>query len=157
MIKWIDILSPRLRAIHQDWMALRDAYIMPHLRDYNRFISSPLLASDAGKAVCIVAPVDGKPVVRSVGGKLEAVLPSCRNGMRLADACPAIHRNPLALQLPRVLQSRQAETRRGRYRAGRDVGEFEVLFLPFGDDGLRVCLVYAIYDFAAVDWKRVFA
>lgn len=157
MIKWIDIFSPHLRAIHQDWMALRGAHIMPHLRDYNRFVSSPLLTAEADRSVCIIAPTDGKPVVRSVGGKLQTVLPSCRSGMRLADACPAIERNLLALQLMRVLQSRQAETRRGRYHVGRDAKEFELLFLPFADEGLRVCLVHAIYDFAAVDWKRVFA
>jgi hypothetical protein len=157
MIKWIDIISPRLKALHQEWMALRESQIMPHLGSYNRFATSATGMIEAVRSICVVAPPDGKPIVKHIGSELQPLMPACRNGMRLCDACSPAERNPVVLQLPRVLMSRQPESRRSRQRLGGETREIEVLFLPFGDDRLRVCLVHVIYDLAGVDWKRAFA
>ena len=37
-MKWIDIVSPTLRKLHQTWVGFRGTRLMAHVNDYNRFV-----------------------------------------------------------------------------------------------------------------------
>ena len=38
MMKWIDIVSPSLRKLHQTWLGFRGTRLVAHLNGYNRFV-----------------------------------------------------------------------------------------------------------------------
>lgn len=158
MINWIDILSPKLRQLHRDWVHYRGTLLMPAVGDYNSFVRAPAAEAADDFAIAVLLPADGAPVFKHVGSGLAAVMPDCRSGMKFTDLKSPVLRTTVTQPFLRVGHSRQPEARRSRHdtttAAARD---HEMLLLPFSDSRLRVCIIHAVYDLAGIDWKRAFA
>ena len=151
MMNWVDIVSPQLRRVHQDWMGLRAAGLMPDIRDYNAFAGSALMTSFARTSALVVIPPDGSsPTFKHVGPSLGTLLPNVHAGSRLSDMLSPMTRHETGILFKRVCGTRQPETRRGKQTNNRD---FELLLLPFGDGAFRVCLVYGVYDVSMVETR----
>lgn len=153
MIKWIDILSPRLRHLHRDWLHFRAHNLMPAVADYNGFARVEAVASIQQYSAMVIMPAVGEPQFKHVGDGLGGVLPAYSSGMRFSDLASPVMRAALTGPFHRIATSRQPETRRGNTRGG-ETSDYEMLLLPFCDSRLRVCIIHAVYDLAGIDWKR---
>jgi hypothetical protein len=154
MINWIDILSPGLRQLHQDWIHYRGHHLMPGVSDYNAFASIDTVETAADASVAVIMPTEGGPVFKHVGAALSAILPDCRSGLRFADVKPPVTRAAITSPYHRIVSNRQPEVRRNR---GSGFGaDFEMLLLPFSDNKLNVRVVHTIYDLGGIDWKKAF-
>lgn len=146
MVKWIDIVSPDLRGVHQLWCDLRNSSLIPHLKQYNAFIVSV----DESASLSAVFPANRvPPAFRSVGAALRRDYPTLRSGMSFTDVQPLVTRTLLTVPFHETCANRQPECRRGSVRLQSGERRYEQLLLPFGDDRLRVCLVHALYDYPA--------
>jgi hypothetical protein len=146
MINWVDIVSPRLRAVHQAWIGLRSSHLMPDVRQYNQFAGSSLMEGLVRYSTMVVIPPDGSsPVFKHVGGALGSLLPTMQAGSKVADLGSPLIRHEAVTLFKRVCGARQPDTRRGVQRNGL---EFEHIILPFGDGAFRVCVVCGVYDLA---------
>jgi len=144
MVRWIDIVSPRLRNIHRAWCDLRGRNLIPHLHDYNRFLP----AAPERDSVCAVFPAQGRPPsFRNVGASLTPRFPDLRNGLAFSEIRSIVVRTTVTVPFHEVCASRQPDCRRGTLGMPAVGHPFEQLLIPFGDDRLRVCLVHAVFDF----------
>jgi hypothetical protein len=159
VINWIDIVSPRLRQLHRDWLHYRGSFMMPEVQAYNAFADIDTVTEAAPVSATVVLPAQGQPVFKHVGAALRDTLPGCRSGMSFAELAPPLTRAAATGPFMRITHSRQPEARRlhGSH-AGNDVPrDNEMLLLPFGDSKLRVCIVHAVYDLGGINWKKAFA
>ena len=154
MINWIDILSPKLRKLHGDWIHFRGPHLMPSVTDYNTFARAESVDQASDHSASVILPAEGGPLFKHVGPDLCAALPGCAPGMRFSDISSPAHRAAVTAPFHRIVSSRQPEVRRRRGNSERD---FEMLLLPFCDNKLRVCIIHCIVDLAGIDWKRAFA
>ncbi len=154
MINWIDILSPSLRQLHQDWIHYRGNFLMPGVSDYNAFAGLDSVAQAGAVSTAVLLPAEGGPLFKHIGLKLINVLPDCRPGMRFSELKPPVTRAAITAPYHRIVSSRQPEVRRSR---GSDGYDFEMLLLPFSDSKLHVRIIHAVYDLAGIDWKKAFA
>lgn len=155
MINWIDILSPKLRQLHQDWIHYRGNHMMPGVGDYNAFASIDSVTEAGAASTAVLLPAEGGPVFKHVGGQLYDVLPDCKSGMRFTDLKSPMVRTAVTAPYHRIVTSRQPEIRRNR--GSGDAADFELLLLPFSDNKLRVRIIHGVYDLAGIDWKKAFA
>lgn len=145
-VKWIDIVSPDLRVVHQTWCGLRGRSLIPHLSRYNGFLPS----LDDRLSMCVVFPANGAPpAFRSVGSGLLRRFPDVHAGMRFPDIRSVVIRTAVTVPFHEVCANRQPDCRRGSVGAGAGATAYEQLLMPFADDRLRVCLVHALFTFAA--------
>jgi hypothetical protein len=144
-VKWIDIVSPGLRAVHQAWCRLRGAGLLPHLRLYNQFLP---MADDRRSLCAVFPPQGGAPVFRSVGDTVSRDFPDLHEGMRFSDIRSVVTRTALTVPFHEVCASRQPDCRRGSVGSTLAGAGYEQLLLPFADDRLRVCLVHSLFAFA---------
>ncbi len=145
-VKWIDIVSPDLRAVHQAWCGLRGRSLIPHLGQYNRFLPS----LDDRFSMCVLFPANGTaPAFRSIGSGLVRRFPDVQAGIRFSDIRSVVIRTALTVPFHEVCANRQPDCRRGSVGAGASAVAYEQLLMPFADDRLRVCLVHALFAFAA--------
>lgn len=156
MINWIDILSPKLRDLHQDWIHYRGTFLMPGLQHFNNFAASPNVEDAERFSVTVILPAEGAPVFKHIGDGLINLMPDCKPGMRFTELRSPVVRATVTQPFHRITTSRQPEARRGRGNTGV-ARDHEMLLLPFSDNKLRVCIVHAIYDLAGIDWKKAFA
>ncbi|MFN4165232.1 MAG: hypothetical protein ACK4FJ_07660 [Ferrovibrio sp.] len=157
MINWIDILSPRLRHLHRDWIHFRAHNLMPAVGDYNGFARAEAVEAAQRHSATVILPAESGPLFKHVGDGLNGVLPSCRSGMHFSDLASPVLRAALTGPFHRIASSRQPEARRSHTRGGNETSDYEMLLLPFCDSRLRVCIIHAVYDLAGIDWKRAFA
>jgi hypothetical protein len=143
MIKWIDIVSARLKAYHQRWVQERGASMIPHVRKYNSVL--PILPTNESAVVMKVSGQDS-PIFRQVGIRLGPILQGCEGGMKFIDITPSARRTSVTLPFIRVMRSHQPDCRRGSFRRGSSTREYEQLLLPFCNDHMQVCLVHAVFD-----------
>lgn len=145
-VKWIDIVSPRLREVHRIWCDLRGAHLLPHLRNYNMLLP----AVRDRDSLCAVFPArESAPAFRSVGVHVTAWFPELHAGLRFSDIRSVMVRTAVTVPFHSVCSERQPDCRRGLIGSGSARLPYEELLLPFGDDRLRVCLVHAVFDVAA--------
>ena len=146
IIRWIDIVSPTLQAIHRDWLRLRVG-IMVSVRDYNSFATSPNSEAVAGETLYVtIAADDGSATLRYAGKNLAGIVPECRPGMNLIEIRSPVERSAFVQPFFDVRSSRQPECRRGMNRRDGDGSRYEVLMLPFADAATNVRLIHAVYD-----------
>jgi hypothetical protein len=155
MINWIDILSPRLRQLHRDWMHFRGNDLMPSVGDYNAFASVDTVEAAATVSTAVILPAEGGPLFKHIGLHLANLLPDCRPGLRFVELKPPVLRAAVTAPYHRIASSRQPEVRRNRGADG--ASDFEILLLPFSDAKLNVRVIHAIYDLAGINWKGAFA
>lgn len=155
MINWIDILSPKLRQLHQDWIYYRGNHLMPRVGDYNAFASIESVEATASVSASVILPAEGGPLFKHLGPQLTNILPDCRSGMRFSDLKSPVIRAAVTGPYHRIVASRQPEVRRNRGSDGSR--DFEMLLLPFSDNKLHVRIIHAVYDLAGIDWKKAFA
>jgi hypothetical protein len=145
-VKWIDIVSPGLRAVHQAWCGLRGRNLIPHLSQYNRFLPS----LEDRLSMCAVFPANGAPpAFRSIGSGLASRFPDVHAGTRFTDIRSVVIRTAITVPFHEVCASHQPDCRRGSVGTGAGAAAYEQLLMPFADDRLRVCLVHALFAFAA--------
>lgn len=145
MIRWIDIVSPRLRTVHQAWCALRGQSLIPHLKSYNGFISR--VQEDVSLAA--IFPGQPKPPsFRAVGSVVAFVIPELKAGMAFNEIPSVGVRTFLTMPFHDVSGARQPDCRRGNLRGMASGRPFEQLLLPFGDDQAHVRLVHALFELA---------
>ena len=154
MINWIDILSPKLRQLHQDWMHFRGNFLMPSVSDYNRFARIDSVEQSGAASAAVLLPPEGGPLFKHIGDELTDILPDCKPGMRFAELRSPVTRAAVTSPYHRIAGSRQPEVRRNR-GIGSDV-DVEMLLLPFCDTRLHVRIIHAVYDLAGIDWKKAF-
>lgn len=154
MINWIDILSPKLRQLHQDWIHFRGNFLMPGVSDYNRFAGIETVEQADAATVAVLLPPEGGPLFKHVGLHLINVMPDCKPGMRFAELRSPVTRAAVTAPYHRIVSTRQPEVRRNRGSDGAP--DFEMLLLPFCDSKLHVRIIHAVYDLAGIDWKRAF-
>jgi|GEM_PF-2997096 len=152
MMQWIDIVSPRLRSVHQEWIKRRSASLMPDLRIYNDFASQPPAHLAHDVAVTALVPAAEMPIVRHVGQKLASMLSSCRNGISFADLVTPTEQTAIVMPVQRACRTRQPECRRMASRTPGEKG-IEMLVLPFGDGGVHVRVVHVIFDHPTLPWR----
>lgn len=142
-MKWIDIVSPTLRKLHQTWVGFRGTRLMVHVNDYNRFVGH----AAADISLSVIFPGDGSPVIKHAGDTVRQTLPNVWAGLRFDDINSTVNRTVLATPFRAVANGRQPEARRGQWRNADGIQAFEQLLLPFDNDQLRVCVVHAVFDF----------
>lgn len=157
MINWIDILSPKLRQLHQDWIHYRGSYLMPGVQHYNSFAAAPTVEDAQRFSVTVILPAEGAPVFKHIGEGLINLMPDCKPGMRFTELKSPVIRAVVTQPFHRIVNSRQPETRRGRRDTSAVGHDHEMLLLPFSDTKLHVRIVHAVYDLAGIDWKKAFA
>jgi hypothetical protein len=146
MIKWIDVVSPPLRALHQEWIRLRGAQLMPKVTEYNDFAELEPARAASALSTFVLFPADGSgPVFRHVGAQVPEPLGRCAAGTRLSALTSPLERASV-LPFQRVCTSRQPHAQRGQAGPGAWAKDHEMLLLPFSDGRLRVCLVHAVFD-----------
>jgi len=153
MINWIDILSPKLRQLHQDWMHYRGNFLMPGVGTYNAFAGIESVTEADAVSTAVLLPAEGGPLFKHIGLQLTNVLPDCKPGMRFSELRSPITRAAVTAPYHRIVASRQPEVRRNRGSGGYD---YEMLLLPFSDNKLHVRIIHAVYDLAGIDWKKAF-
>lgn len=154
MINWIDILSPKLRQLHQDWIHYRGNFLMPGVSAYNAFAGIESVTEADTVSTAVLLPAEGGPVFKHIGLHLTNVLPDCKPGMRFSELRSPVTRAAVTAPYHRIATSRQPEVRRYRGSGGYD---YEMLLLPFSDNKLHVRIIHAVYDLAGIDWKKAFA
>lgn len=154
MISWIDILSPKLRQLHQDWIHFRGNFLMPGVSDYNAFASADAVERAGGSSAAVLLPPDGGPLFKHIGSDLGRILPDCKSGMRFAELTSPVTRAAVTAPYHRIVSTRQPEVR--RHRGSDGAPDFEMLLLPFSDNKLHVRIIHAVYDLAGIDWKKAF-
>ncbi|QDO97160.1 hypothetical protein FNB15_07700 [Ferrovibrio terrae] len=154
MINWIDILSPKLRQLHQDWIHYRGNFLMPSVTDYNAFASVETVEESSASSAAVLLPAEGGPVFKHIGLHLTNIIPDCKPGMRFAELRSPVTRAAVTAPYHRIVTARQPEVRRNRGSHGAP--DFEMLMLPFCDARLHVRIIHTIYDLAGIDWKRAF-
>ncbi|WP_445682434.1 hypothetical protein [Radicibacter daui] len=147
MIRWIDIVSPRLRSVHQAWCTLRGHGIIPHLKSYNGFVGSPAVQENFSLAA-VFPEMPKPPSFRAVGSVVSFVIPELQPGMSFADISSIPVRTFITTPFHEVETARQPDCRRGNLRGMASGRPFEQLLLPFGDDKARVRLVHALFELA---------
>lgn len=145
MINWIDIVSADLRAVHRRWCELRGRHYIPHLTDYNRFVTT---VSDAVSLSAVFPGAARPPAFRSVGAEVHREFPELHDGIAFPEIHSVTARTTHTVPFHGVHGSRQPDCRRGVVGSAMRGRPFEQLLLPFGDDQLRVRLVHALYEFA---------
>ena len=142
-MKWIDIVSPTLRSLHQTWIGFRGTRLMAHVNDYNRFVGH----AAADVSLSVIFPTDGgSPVVKHAGDTVRQGLPNVWAGLRFEDITSTVNRTVLSTPFHAVANGRQPDARRGQWRNVDGIQAYEQLLLPFGNDQLRVCVVHAVFD-----------
>ncbi len=142
-MKWIDIVSPTLRSLHQTWIGFRGTRLMAHVNDYNRFVGH----AAANVSLSVIFPTDGgSPVVKHAGDTVRQVLPNVWAGLRFEDITSTVNRTVLSTPFHAVANGRQPDARRGQWRNVDGIQAYEQLLLPFGNDQLRVCVIHAVFD-----------
>lgn len=154
MINWIDILSPKLRQLHQDWMHYRGNHLMPSVSAYNAFASIENVERASTVSTAVLLPAEGGPLFKHIGLHLTNVMPDCKPGMRFSELRSPVVRAAVTGPYHRITTSRQPEVRRNRGSNGAN--DFEMLLLPFSDNKLHVRIIHAVYDLAGIDWKKAF-
>jgi hypothetical protein len=147
-MKWIDIVSPGLKKLHQTWVGFRGTRLMVHVGDYNRFLGH----AAADKSLSVILPADGSsPVVKHAGADVRQAIPNLWSGLRFEDITSTVSRTVIATPFHSVAAGRQPDVRRGSWRnpAG-EVRSYEQLLLPFDNDQLRVCVVHAVFEIGRV-------
>jgi hypothetical protein len=143
MIKWIDIVSPALRKVHQAWVGVRAQRLMVHVNDYNTFVGQ----APAELSLSVILPMDGScPVVKHAGDAVRDANPALWSGLRFADIVSPVSRTQIATPFFNVASARQPDCRRGVWRKPGEMRDYEQLLLPFDNDHLRVCVVHAVFD-----------
>lgn len=143
-MKWIDVVSPTLRKLHQTWVGFRGNRLMAHVNEYNRFVGH----AAADMSLCVLFPGDGSsPVIKHAGDAIRRqVLPNVWAGLRFEDITSTLNRTQLATPFHAVANARQPNSRFGQWRSSEGIQAYEQLLLPFDNDQLRVCVVHAVYD-----------
>jgi hypothetical protein len=155
-IAWIDIASPELRIVHQEWIRIRGSKMMPTMADHQNFlVTAPVHAGRERSAALTIADHGAVPVFRVIGPAVAHLQGGCLAGDRITDMASMVDRVNVALPFTKIVSTRQPACRRQQPTA-RDAQGHEVLMLPFGDAGMRVRLIHAVYDLKGVDWKRFF-
>jgi hypothetical protein len=153
LISWIDIVSPQLRSVHQEWIKLRRAWIMPSVGDYNAFATA-MSEGISERSALILVPQNGrKPTFKYVGSEARMFLQDCAEGVSLSHISSALRRQAITSPLLRVCESRQPECRRLVRLANPQGISPELLLLPFGDHDRKVCVVHMIYECRGPDRK----
>lgn len=143
-MKWIDIVSPTLRKIHQAWIGFRGPRLMVHVNDYNRFVGH----AAADVSLSVIFPMDGgSPVIKHIGDEVRHALPNVWAGLRFADMTSTVNRTMLATPFHSVANGRQPDARRSQWRNAYGMQGYEQLLLPFDNDQLRVVVVHAVFEF----------
>ncbi|MBX3454406.1 hypothetical protein [Ferrovibrio sp.] len=157
MSGWIDVLSPSLRKLHNDWLLFRGNFMMPDVQDFNTFANAPEVMAIEAASATVMLPMQGDPIFKHVGGLLLDLLPDCRSGMSFGAMRSPISRAAVIGPFMRIARSRQPETRRLQRSSAIEVKhDCEILLLPFADRKLRVCVVHAVYDLSGINWKKAF-
>lgn len=154
-IAWIDIASPTLRSVHQEWIRLRGSRILPTLNDYESFSRSAAAAATRDRTASLMVPPNDTPVFRRIEPAVARLVGGCGPGDRITAMSSMVDRVNVAQPFQKVVSMRQPICRRQQPNA-RGENAHEVLMLPFGDGGLKVRLIHAVYDLKGVDWKRFF-
>jgi len=147
MLKWVEITSPRLRTIHQQWMVSRGARLLPGIADYNHFAELQKSANAPSCSVLICIPPGGaRATIKHRGDAVrDVVRPDVLDGMALAVS-PAVGCDVVVLPFRQVCTTRQPDCRRGESGNRQADSRYEILLLPFDDGRLRVCLIHATFD-----------
>jgi hypothetical protein len=154
-IGWVDIVSPRLRALHQEWIRWRGSKMMPGLPDYKGFLITEAATLTAPFTASVAVPSDAdSSLIRHVAPPVAGLMGGCQTGQRLLDLTSMVDRVRVAQPFRRIVAGRQPECR--RQPPGRSDQGHEALLLPFGDGGLKVRLIHAAFDIDGIDWKRFF-
>lgn len=145
MIHWIDIVAPALKEVHRIWIGLRRARLMPHLASYNDFAAATRGRVADAATLLITVPSDGRGATfRQIGAGIAPLLPGCREGVSLAGLAAPRDRDAVRGLLQRVFAHRQPDCHRGPAPPDSPARAYELLLLPFGDDGLRVCSIAGV-------------
>jgi hypothetical protein len=154
-IAWIDIASPSLRSVHQEWIRQRGSKLLPTFADYEAFTQSNAVSSLEDRAASLLVPPNDAPVFRRIQPSVARLVGGCTPGDRVTAMSSMADRVNIAQPFLKVVSTRQPLCRRQQPNA-RGENAHEVLMLPFSDGGLKVRLIHAVYDLKGVDWKRFF-
>lgn len=154
-IGWIDIASPDLRAVHQEWIRLRGSRILPTLDDFENFARSAGAMAARDRSASVLVPSNDTPVFRQIGSAVARLVGGCTPGDRISAMRSMVDRVNIAQPFQKVVSTRQPICRRQQPNA-KGENAHELLMLPFSDGGFKVRLIHAVYDLKGVDWKRFF-
>lgn len=142
MIGWIDITSPALRNIFQEWCGFRHNKIVPDVGDYNDFsVNIP-----QQNLISVVVPrTRSEAYFRFIGSFGHRMAPRASSKLRLDQITPLPDRLATANPFYRAIRAGQPYCRRAEYDRGNNRRQFEQLVLPFADRAGRVCLVDAVF------------
>lgn len=142
MIAWIDITSPGLRSIFNEWCGFRKNKLIPSVDDCNDF---SLNVPQQNLISVVVPKARGEAFFRYVGDLGHQIAPKAHPKQKLGNLTPVPERVVTTTPFYQSIRSSQPYCRRGEYVSGTNKRPYEQLVLPFADANGRVCLVDAVF------------
>ena len=153
MIGWIDIVSPRLRKVHQQWLWRRGPALIPHMEEYEAFSAAARAAEDFA-IVMFMSSDQSNGLVMQAGDEIQLVLPGLAVGKPFGSRQLPRQRIGLALWPAMACKTGQPLCERGLIDNCGSQVDFEVLTLPFANNQEKTGMVYTVFDIPRTAWRR---
>ena len=156
MVTWIDIVSIRLRTVHQQWAGFRENRKTPHMDCYDYFAKLPIIDLSSNCSVVLLASSDRArwPVVHA-GSVIRKMLPNVQPGKNFEAGQLPYARIGLANWPFATARIAEPNCERGHLGYGDEQWDFEVLILPFINDQQKEGLVHTVFDIPRTVWKGI--
>ncbi len=155
VIKWIDVVSARLRQVHGEWLLRRGPARSPHMRTFEAFSAAPpVKAGEDFAVVLFMSSAQTQALVMHAGVGVRPMLPNLNPGSPLDPASMPYDRVGLASWPRGNVRSGQPSCERGMIVNRSDTKDFEVLTLPFHNDSGTVSMIYTVFDIPRSRWKE---